>query len=343
MKVSLLIALFCKAKNCAAQQVPVSQYFVIPVNVNPALIGSYTHPQVAFHHRSQWNSFSNNYPISTASAIYPIVQEYPRRSIKGGVGVKFSREVIGAQAWLKYTDFQIAGAYNLPLDYSQHHVLSFGVATEFVQSTINPGNLQWGSQYNPKDGYDPGIAPSVNILKYNRRYMIAEAGAVWSYNVFKNQLLSPWQWLSGIAVSNINRPDISFTDQERRAPIMLKWHTGISYTSNNWRIHPQTMLLLQEQNYHLSIGTYAQYRVGAPSQGRKPSTLLLVGLWYRWNDAVAVSGGILYQNLQFAFSADFSQHPTINYFSTGYAWEASLVYTLKRNKQVTRKRYTPLI
>ncbi|MDF9798033.1 type IX secretion system PorP/SprF family membrane protein [Catalinimonas alkaloidigena] len=335
--------MFISFGTCYAQQVPVSQYFVLPINVNPALIGSSTHPLIATHHRSQWNTFSNAYPIYSASLTYPIIQKYPRRSIKGGLGLKFSREVAGAKAWLKFNEIQIAGAYNLPLDYKQQHVISFGIATSLIQRSIDPDNLQWGSQYDSEYGYDPNIVPSLNLMRQGLVYVTTEAGAVWSYNAFKNQLLSPWQWLGGISIAHMNRPDISFTNLENRLPLLLKWHTGISYAHNNWKVHPQTIMLWQDTNYHLSIGSYFQYEVLQATVRKKHKTILMGGLWYRWDDAIAVSGGVLYNNLQFAFSADFSHHPTINYSSTGYAWEASLIYTLKSHNQLTKKRYTPLI
>lgn len=342
LKVMLLITLIGSVNGGLAQQVPMSQYYVSPMNINPALVGSSTHPLVTTHHRSQWNTYAHRYPINIASAIYPIIQQYPTRMVKGGLGLKFSHEVAGLDGWLKNTELQIAGAYNLSLDYEQDHVISFGVATAYRQRNIDPEGLHWGSQYDHASGYDPSIIPSVSLIHQRLGYALVEAGAVWSYKAFKNRLLNPWQWLGGFAVAHMNRPDISFTDQMQRLPMLVRGHMGATYTKNQWKIHPQTLVLWQQSNYHLNLGAYAQYQL-AYAERNSQKTLLLGGLWYRWNDAIAVSGGVSHRNIQMAFSMDFSRYPSLHYVSASYAWEASLVYVIKSAQQTTKKRFTPLI
>ena len=339
--ISLMLLIGC-ITSCYAQQVPLSQYFVSPVQMNPALVGSSSHPLLIIHHRSQWNSFANNYPINIASFIYPIIREYPRRFNQGGLGITLMREVNGIEGWLTSTEIQFSGAYNLPIDFEQRHVLSFGVATAYRQKTIEPGKIQWGSQYDSDLGYVSSITPSVTLLNQQIGYASVQAGMVWSYNTFKNQLLNSWQWTSGITIAQMNRPNASFTNLERRLPILLKWYGGASYTQYNWKINPQLLLLKQEEKLYANIGSYVEYRVGY-NERTQQNTLLMGGIWYRWNDAVAISGGIVHRNIQVALSVDFSQYPTFDYVSVGNAWEASIVYTIASKRKTTKRRSTPLI
>jgi len=338
---SILILLVLGLK-VEAQQVPLSQYYVSPLNMNPALVGCSTRPFISFHHRSQWNSFSNSYPINIASIVYPIVQKYPKKTYKGGVGLQLIREVAGMQGWLKNTGVHFAGAYNLPLDYKYKHVISLGVGAAYTQKNIQAEGLKWGSQYDQEHGYSSDITPSISLDQTRLGYFSAEAGIVWTYNTFKNRLLSPWQAQSGISVSNINRPNVSFTNSEEVIPMLLKWYAGVSYSKNNWKLHPQTLVMWRGKSYHFNFGAYAQYRVSY-SDYKGSSTNLIGGLWYRWNDALAVSGGIQHHNIQIALSMDLSSHPTIDYLSTGQAWEASVVYTILNKKQNVGRRFTPLI
>ncbi|MEQ9440605.1 MAG: PorP/SprF family type IX secretion system membrane protein [Cyclobacteriaceae bacterium] len=341
LKRLLLLIAIGLVKSSFAQQVPVSQYYVSPILINPALAGSSSHPLVTVHHRSQWSAYANAYPINIASVIYPIIQEYPRRINKGGLGLMCSHEAAGAQGWLTNTELRVAGAYNLPLDYQQHHIISLGVSTSYQQRSIDPGKIQWGSQYDDEQGYVSSIVPSVNVLRQRVGYVSVQAGAVWSYNTFKNQLLNPWQWSGGVAIAHMNQPNISFIDQAQPLPLLIKGHGGISYTKNNWKIHPQVMVLKQQSSYHVNVGAYYQYRVGYYDQ--QQNTVLLGGLWYRWNDAIAASAGLKHRNIQLAFSVDFSQYPSIDYVSSGQAWEASIVYTIVHRKEIMKRRSTPLI
>jgi type IX secretion system PorP/SprF family membrane protein len=312
------------------------------MNLNPALVGESMHPFVTAQHRSQWGTYSNNYPINITSGVYPISEKYSGNINKGGLGLLLAREGAGMQGLLTHTELRFAGAYNLPLDYRQRHVVSLGIATGYQQRTIDLNKIQWGSQYDAELGYQPGRAPSVNIIRDRVGYVSAQAGLVWSYNSFKNTLLNRWQWTSGVAVSHLNQPNISFTDQKLELPTLVTWHGGATYTKYNWKIHPQAIVVWQQSSYHINVGAYMQYRVGRFG-AQRPKTLLLGGLWYRWNDAIALSGGLLHRNIQIAFSLDFSHYPAINYTSAGEAWEVSIVYTIAAKKRNSRRRLTPLI
>lgn len=338
----ILIVLVFQNTESIAQEVPLSQYFASPVQMNPALVGSSSHPLVIVHHRSQLNSFTNNSPINIASFIYPIIRKYPRRFNQGGLGLTLLREVNGIEGWLTSNEIQVSGAYNLPINFKQRHVLSFGVATAYRQRSIEPGKIQWGSQYDSDLGYVSSITPSVTLLNQRIGYASMQAGMIWSYNTFKNQLLNAWQWTSGVTVAQMNRPNASFTSLERRLPISIKWYGGASYTHYNWKINPQILILKQEKVLFANIGSYLEYRLGY-HEATQQNTLLMGGLWYRWNDAFAVSGGIVHRHIQFALSVDFSQYPTFDHVSPGNAWEASIVYTITNHTITTKRRSTPLI
>lgn len=340
-KLFLLLGLTAICSVTLAQQIPMSQYYVSPINTNAALVGSSTRPMVAVQHRSQWNTAAHRYPINIASAIYPIIRPYSPRIQTGGLGVAFVRAKAGVQGWLTHTEVQLAGAYNLPLDSHQKHVISLGIATSYLQQSLDFGSIRWGSQYDPNIGYNPSIDPSVRLVRDRLGYMSVEAGIVWSYNSFKNTLMSPWQWMSGLSISNVNRPNVSFTDQARPAPITFTWHGGASYSQYYWKIHPQAIVVWQQHNYHLSIGAYGQYRIR--TNKRRAESLLIGGLWYRWGDAIAVSGGVLHQGIQLAISADFSRNPGLDYYNAGTAWEVSLTFTVPSKKSSYHRRSTPLI
>lgn len=334
-------ALLLVGVNCpdsTAQTVPMSQYHVSPIYVNPALVGSVRFPSFSFHHRSQWNNYSNSLPISIASVVYPIIQKYPRRFTRGGVGLMCAREVAGMKGWLSKTDLRFAAAYNLPVGNKLDHVISMGVSAGYVKQRIEPRGVQWGSQYDADLGYVSSATPSVNFVSSQVNYATVEAGVIWSYHTYKNRLLNPWQLTSGLTVSNMNRPNISFTGNEQRLSWLMKWYGGASYYTSNWKISPQALVLWNKTRSHISLGAYSQYRVS-----NEPNLALLGGLWYRWKDAVAVSGGVLHRNIQIALSVDLARNPTINYFTTGHAWEASLVYKLTDRKPGPSRRSIPLI
>ncbi len=338
----LLLGLIASSHFASAQQIPLSQYYVSPINLNPALIGTSSQPLIIAQHRSQWNTSASSYPISIASATYPINQAYSSRIQTGGLGVAFIREAAGMQGWLTHTEVQLAGAYNLPLDFRQKHVISLGISTSYLQRALNVGNIRWGSQYDATVGFDPTVAPSVQLVRDRLGYMSAEAGIVWSYNSFKNTLLRPWQWMSGLTISNMNRPDVSFTDQAQPLPITLTWHGGASYSKYYWKVQPQAMVIWRQSSYHLNIGTYGQYQIRTtrPNQAK---TVMIGGLWYRWGDAIAVSSGLLHRNIQISLSADFARYPSPGYRSAGAAWEAALVFTIPSKKSTHLRRSTPLI
>jgi hypothetical protein len=216
------------------------------------------------------------------------------------------------------------------------------VAANYLQRKISPGSSRWGSQYDATLGYDPSIAPSVTVVHNRLGYFSADAGIVWSYNSFKNTLMRPWEWISGLTISHLNRPNVSFTDLEQRLPVTLTWHGGASYRKYYWKISPQALVLWQQSRYHVNIGAYAQYQLRRTSPAQ-PKTILMGGLWYRWGDAIALSGGLQYRNLQLAGSVDFAQYPALGYYSNSEAWEFSLVFTIPTKKSSYQRRSTPLI
>ncbi len=321
-----------------------SQYYASPLNINPAMAGTYRHTHMNVSYRSQWRDMNNPYQAQMFSLTHPIVLHQPVEQHIGNISFSAFSENAGFNQLYKSWGINVGTAYNVSLDYQQNYVLMFGLEGGVVQKSIDLSGLQWGSQYNPYIGYDFSITSPIAGVADQRRFPVFNAGFLWFYNPSRQYLLKNYSAFFGMSVANLNRPDISISSDKIKSPLVMKIHGGLEYAlSSRLRILPSTLAIFtSQQKYYLNIGVYLHHKASAFDLPDKIDLTLLGGAWYRWNDSFVFSGGFDVEHLTVAASIDLNQGKAYMPSMYGGAFEVTIAYKILR-KSNGRRFYTPMI
>ena len=340
----LLVGLLFCSGSVVAQSALFSQYYFSPMNVNPALLGTQSHLTVGAQHRTQWRNLDYPHQASMLSVAKPVALSGATQQT-GGIGLSLISESVGANRLYRSLAVNVGVAYNLPLDRKRTRLISFGLQGNFTQRRLDPGQLRWGSQYDPTIGYNSDRLPSVGSLNERVSFATFGAGAVYYYNPSRELLLRRLSGFAGFSVSNLNQPYSSFYQPDpTREAIVLRGHAGLEIPlSTSVRLLPQLLIAYRDRHqYHANVGTYVHYSLSPPSLAEEQSLQLLTGAWYRWNDSWVASAGISYRNYLLAVSYDFNTQPVATHAFRGGAFEVSLAYRWFK-KRIHRPFSTPMI
>ena len=346
LRVCLAGGLLLLAHASMAQSAMFSQYYFSPMNVNPALLGTHPHLTAGLQHRTQWRNLANPHQASMLSVVKPVVAPGGGNHHVGGIGLSLVNESVGANRFYRSSGINLGAAYNLGLDRRRTQLLSFGLQGGFTQRRLNPGQLQWGSQYDAAIGYNPEIAPSIGAINDQVGFAAFSAGLVYYYNPSRELLLHRLSGFTGLAASNLNRPYTSFYQADKiREAIELRWHSGLEIPlSMSARLLPQLLVAYRDvEQYHINMGTYLHYSFSQLPQTDDEQLQLLGGAWYRWNDSWVASAGMSYRNYLLAVSYDFNTQPVAVHAFRGGAFEVSLAYRWFTKKFIPRNFSTPMI
>ncbi|MDH3710819.1 MAG: PorP/SprF family type IX secretion system membrane protein [Cyclobacteriaceae bacterium] len=326
-----------------AQDPQFAQYYNNPLYLNPAMTGLDDDIFFGLNYRSQWKSLDLPYEIAQLSMIYPIMEKGSQFKHRGGFGFSAYRETAGESNNFTTNSFTVTAAYNLYLKSDGSQMISVGLQGGMVNKQIDFNNLRWGSQYNPFIGFDSNITPSLDLDQEATTFPIFNAGAVWFFDPGRKNFRSSISGFLGFAVSNINRPDeslLSDPDNESLLPRLYKAHAGLNLNlSRDFSISPNVLYMSQNSANQLNAGLYFTYQVSSrPGKQLK----MQLGTWYRFEDAMIVSFGILSKNLGLGVSYDYNNSSLRGFTNGQGALEASITYRITKGKGL-RRFSTPLL
>lgn len=336
----ILLFSFCYFQPPAvAQSLVFSQYYFSPSNLNPALAGFREEIFVGASYRSQWRDLQVPYNASLFSFNFPLFVEKPKLYHVGGMGFSISQETAGSDQLYHAVRGHFSAAYNLRLDYQSRNVIAMGLQGGFVQNRIDNHQLQWGSQYSELIGYDPSISPSMGDLNHRLTYPAFSAGIAWHHTAQKNYVGdSKYRGMLGLSFINLNRPDISiFSASTHRAPLVYRVHSGIEYGNSHIQLAHQILWVKASSAYHLNFGTYVTYSLSKNNEINANYVKLLLGTWYRLEDAFVLSTGLQTGKFSAALSYDFNQRKMNDNMLSGSAYEISVSYRIPR--KTSKKQY----
>ena len=204
MRIILTILLVVCLLSLKAQDIHYSQFNSAPVNLNPALTGSFDGDyRLVMNHRNQWQSVT--VPFRTFSAgMDTRITSLPLTKSFIGAGLLFNTDQAGD------SDF---GTQQIKLSLSYHRVLkddssmmiSAGLSGAYNNHSINYANLYFGSQYNGHQ-YDPYLPNQEVFLEDRISYFDFETGISFYY------VINDIKWRSGLSFNHLNRPFYSFSE-----------------------------------------------------------------------------------------------------------------------------------
>lgn len=327
-----------------AQEVRFSQYNAAPVLLNPASPGTVTNASLGLNYRiQQWGLLA--YKTGYFSAMLPLYAErdtYDELPV-GGIGLGVLSDVAGEHNELQTYQVDVAAAYNLPLNLPQTHYITLGVQASYLQTNVNYGRLTWPSQitYRGFEGPVPSLdayASRVAVFRFN-------AGLIWTFDPLRNlwKKLARYRLHLGAAVSNLNQPDYSFLqDRSYLLPWVYKLHGGGQFIINpRLSISPGFFVIAQESLVQYAGGAVLGIHLPTSTLATPTDFRLLLGSWYRYQDAVVLMVGASSKKFDAALSYDMNASAQRAGITHQHTLELSVAYRFL-NRRTPEIHPTPL-
>jgi len=329
-KLLLAFGLFTfMAIGLKAQDIHFSQFYMSPLNLNPAMTGVMNcNSRLVANYRNQWASVLKSNAYNTYSASYD--QKIPvGRSDYFGVGGAFWGDVAGAsrfgttQGKLSLSYSKKMGGYR-----NSGHFLVMGASAGVTQRRIDESDLRWPTQV--QDGIPCPTCPGGNIDDTDFLFADIDVGLLWfsvldKYNNF----------YFGAAVNHLNQPNVSFLDDVVPLYQKITVHGGGQFEMTR-RVSILPGLILLFQGPHLEINTGASFRF-AMGRNRLARQSWQIGAWYRTaaknpsgliSDAIIISTRFDYDNFGLGFSYDVNVSKLATASAGNGSFEFSLLYKI---------------
>lgn len=317
MKKSLSIILFfIIGFGSKAQDPQFSQFYSIPLYLNPAFAGNTAQGRVTYNHRIQWPS------IPGAFKSYAFTYDHNLSSVNSGIGLMFMRDKAGSGG-LRFTN--IGGMYSYTIQLDRRHAIKPGIQLSYTMRDIDFSKLEFGDQLIRGGGVstsEPNTARasymdvSSGLVFYSTNYWV---GAAFHHLNKPNQSL-------------LNKSDKSLMGGESYLPRKLSIHAGYNIPVKKKVNHEVLSSITIAANYkaeqkwdQLDLGFYFTI------------SPIVFGVWYRGiplikayqpgymnNDAAILLVGYETNGFRIGYSYDVTISRLIS--NTGGSHEISLTY-----------------
>ncbi len=316
-----------------AQDIHFSQFYMSPLNLNPAMTGVMNCKiRLVGNYRNQWSSVLRDRAFNTYSASYD--QRFPTgRYDYFGVGATFWGDRVGTGNFAT-TQAKISGSYSRRMggDRVRRHYAVVGAEVGVSQRSLNFQRLLFGTQHDGRGGGNPDL-PSFEPDYERDKFLFADmsAGLLWFSILDKDN-----SFYAGLAYSHLNRPNQSFGDGDY-VPLYgkLTFHAGGDLAlGSQMSVLPGVVTLFQGPSFQLNFGTSFRFTF---QQNRYEEQSFQLGIWTRLanrpekgvlNDAIILSTRFDYNNFGIGFSYDINTSSLRNATNGNGSFEFSLLYNI---------------
>ena len=307
-----------------AQDIHLSQFYRSPLLLNPANTGQFDGEfRVVGNHKSQWNSFTNGYTTTIASADFKNV--FPNLSF----GAHIYTDVAG-DGRMGTVEIMPSAAYSMKLDQDSSLLLSVGAQVGMRRYQLDFSALYFDDQYrngqfDPNNGTQAGIASeSFGFANLNLGVRLQKKWNVSHQTVF------------GVTTANLSKPDIRWTDFNVELNRRLSTFATHSYRiDQEWSLEPAMLFQLQGNQTEYSLGLNAVYLIQGSVYGDQSIDF---GLWRRSSDAWVAYMGFKYYDWQVGVSYDINNSSLTQSSAGRGGLEFSIIY-IRQAKPAQRKRF----
>jgi len=316
MRMIGLVMLAVTAWKSHAQDLHFSQYFHSPLLVNPANTGF--NPDYDFrlgaNYRDQWSNVGN--PYRTMSA-WGDVKLGTERFENGwlGLGAALYKDMAGSGN-LTRTSGYLSMAYHQMLGYNS--LLSGGFSLGFTSKRIDASKLTFDDQWNGKF-FDITIPTNEPFAYSQSSYLDLSVGLNYAYFASENLYFN-----AGISVMHINTPRESFfepTVSDNRVPMRITGFVNSNIKVQDvWIVNPNLYVSKMGNAWETVIGFNANRDLNGDG-----SKQLILGLYYRNNDALIPMAGYEISDLRITLNYDATISSLGPQNGTRGAYELSIV------------------
>ncbi len=310
-----------------------SQYYAIPLDLNPAYTGTSDFFSAYINYRVQYPGLQNEF------VSYNFSGDYHFKNRNSGVGLSINDDQFG-EGIFSTTSIQMMFANGV--DLNQKLNLRFGLRGGLLFRRIGFSDLIYGDQING-NGTISGISAE----------NVDEVGRITIPTIGTGLALFHEKYWFGIAGDHLNTPTQSLISNESKLPTKLVFHAGYKFGFINARGRVKKGLK------EVSISPMAQYKIQGPVQQfdigvHFIAEPVMFGIWYRGlplpgfekinivnNDALIAMIGLKMDEFRFYYSYDVGISALHN--SNGGAHEITMSYRFGFYKNGIIKTYPKML
>jgi type IX secretion system PorP/SprF family membrane protein len=193
----------------SAQDPHLSQYYMAPLYLNPALTGAFDgNYRLNGLFRGQWGSVLQNEAVPMYRTYTFSADFRTDRGFAKGDAFGFGASFLGDQAGEAKFGYNVGGisvAYHKSLNGRHTNYLALGFSSQIYDQTFDNSNLQWGSQWDFTTGsYNPNINPNEAIVDNKKLYWDINAGLLWYMKIGRKTDI-----YLGASAYHLNQPGVS--------------------------------------------------------------------------------------------------------------------------------------
>jgi len=283
-----VVLLVLISRSLGAQDIHFSQFYMSPLNLNPAMTGVSNQSQrLILNYRNQWAPALGANAYNTSSFSYDARIPIGYRDY-AGVGGTLWGDVAG-EANFGTFQARLSGSYSKFLSgkYKTANYLVVGADIGMTQRRINPADLRWPQQHNGRGGFDStALSGEGGSLDPNSSSSVSYPDL--SVGVLFFSIRESGSFYGGIGLSHINQPNVSFLNADASLYTKITLHAGAEYGLNRYySVLPNAIILVQGPHREYNVGGSLRYKLGSAEFSQE---YIQLGLWYRAGNQV--NGGL---------------------------------------------------
>jgi len=332
-KIGFLMLLVAFGFSAQAQDIHFSQFYLSPLNLNPALTGVMNcNGRISGNYRNQWASILRNNAFSTFSVSYD--QKIPvGRSDYFGAGITLWRDQAGSLGF-GTMQARLSGSYSKKMGgyRKKAHYFVVGAEGGYSQRSVDFQKAQWGNQYNGNSSFDPNLASYENWGRNQFGFVDIGAGMLW-FSVFDEMT----NFHIGGSYHHINRADVTFDENGDAVPLYsrISGHVGGEFMlSERIGLGPKLVAFFQGPSMEVNGGTNFKFVLG---DNKFFYQAVQFGAWVRiankldkgtLMDAVILTTRFDYDQFSLGFSYDVNTSKLRQASNSNGAFEFSMAYKI---------------
>lgn len=319
------IALFIS--EATAQDPHFSQFFNLPLTVNPANTGNfYNQGRVVANFRNQWRGIADPYVTGYINSEFRLLQKNEDDENRFGVGFSgMYDESLGGG--LKTSVVSSSIAYNVNLSkWGNRSLLGAGLGFSYCNRRIDFSRLSFQQQFS-SNGFDTNLPTGETSLQALKGFFDVSAGLAYT---FSNSL---WNMNVGVGAFHINEPrQTAIGDENQRVKRRYSMHAQaefpVSY-DKNLQIH--ALHTIQGNIYETTLGGGITWILDDRIDEEDPLELETL-LFYRAGDAVYPYVGLTKSGLYVGLSYDVTTSSLGQVAAKNRSLELSIRYFLPKKR-----------
>lgn len=308
MKKLFTVLLLGAGLNSFSQDIHFTQYVEAPLQINPALTGSFNGEQRAIiNFRNQWAAFGSPYKTYSLSFDAGLFKKKFKNAFLGAGLYVYSDNAGDIQFSTTQVNLSLAAHVSL----NEQQSISAGLQGGFAQKAIKGNDLRWGNQYQ-NGAFDPTYDPGEPATFSSAGYGDFNIGIAWNFIKDASTLSSNdniWAKV-GISYFHITRPKqaLYILDDKLNSKYLLHAQGHIGLVNTNLGLRPSLLFMNQGKEREFTPGLLLRYMLseGSKYTGLMKESAISVGAYYRSGDAIAPTLFIEYSNFAFGVNYDFN-------------------------------------